>query len=148
MTNEELQNILLSEQESIVSMLLIKDKIKLIDINGGLTFSNIKFDNFSKISTKDAENYLSLWPEEYRCSKTEAKLLIERLINSYNITLENIYLATKKWLEEKESPYHGSAKNFLLKKDGTIETSRCLETLNIMKNKEAKQRTDFRNRSL
>ncbi len=30
MTNEELQNILLSEQESIVSMLLIKDKIKLI----------------------------------------------------------------------------------------------------------------------
>lgn len=52
MTNEELQNILLSEQESIVSMLLIKDKIKLIDINGGLTFQILNLIIFQNINKR------------------------------------------------------------------------------------------------
>ena len=46
-----LLEIIKEEQESIVTLLLLKEKVSLIDKNGKMCLSNVKPLNFSKINT-------------------------------------------------------------------------------------------------
>jgi hypothetical protein len=143
-----LLEIIKEEQESIVTLLLLKEKVSLIDKNGKMCLSNVKPLNFSKINTKDVENYLSLWNENFRGNKLEIKVMMERLVNTSNISVNDILNATKEWLEDKVAPYHGTAKNFLFMNSNNVETSRCLDTLELMKTNKKKETEDFRNQSL
>lgn len=143
-----LLEIIKEEQESIVTLLLLKEKVSLIDKNGKMCFSNVKPLNFSKINTKDVENYLSLWNENFRGNKLEIKVMMERLVNTSNISVNDILNATKEWLKDKVAPYHGTAKNFLFMNSNNVETSRCLDTLELMKTNKKKETEDFRNQSL
>jgi hypothetical protein len=143
-----LLEIIKEEQESIVTLLLLKEKVSLIDKNGKMCLSNVKPLNFSKINTKDVENYLSLWNENFRGNKLEIKVMMERLVNTSNISVNDILNATKEWLKDKVAPYHGTAKNFLFMNSNNVETSRCLDTLELMKTNKKKETEDFRNQSL
>ena len=136
-----LLEIIKEEQESIVTLLLLKEKVSLIDKNGKMCLSNVKPLNFSKINTKDVENYLSLWNESFRGNKLEIKVMMERLVNTSNISVNDI-------LKDKVAPYHGTAKNFLFMSSNNVETSRCLDTLELMKTNKKKETEDFRNQSL
>ncbi len=143
-----LLEIIKEEQESIVTLLLLKEKVSLIDKNGKMCLSNVKPLNFSKINTKDVEKYLSLWNESFRGNKLEIKVMMERLVNTSNISVNDILNATKEWLKDKVAPYHGTAKNFLFMNSNSVETSRCLDTLELMKTNKKKETEDFRNQSL
>ncbi len=143
-----LLEIIKEEQESIVTLLLLKEKVSLIDKNGKMCLSNVKPLNFSKINTKDVEKYLSLWNESFRGNKLEIKVMMERLVNTSNISVNDILNATKEWLKDKVAPYHGTAKNFLFMSSNNVETSRCLDTLELMKTNKKKETEDFRNQSL
>ena len=125
-----LLEIIKEEQESIVTLLLLKEKVSLIDKNGKMCLSNVKPLNFSKINTKDVEKYLSLWNESFRGNKLEIKVMMERLVNTSNISVNDILNATKEWLKD------------------SVETSRCLDTLELMKTNKKKETEDFRNQSL
>lgn len=151
--NKDLLKLIRSIQKQIVSILLVRGLVTLIDKDGPYTFSNIKItkqgnetiSNEELVTDEQVEEYRALWPRGYKGSIRSVKDKMSRFIVEHSCSYHDIFLSAKTWLLEKEMPYHGTADYFFYKKleDGT-EVSRCEEYLNDEKNTV----DDFRTRPL
>lgn len=79
-----------------------------------------------------------MWPEGYRSTNSAIRPKIDRFYQEHDTTLTEIKEATKLWLEEKMTPYHGEAKYFFYKIDKNVEVSRCEEYIEIIKERKNK----------
>ncbi|MBP8994995.1 MAG: hypothetical protein KBG30_14460 [Bacteroidales bacterium] len=133
-------------EDRVVGILLTHDYVRLIDPKGPLKFFNteITAQGHDTLKTpKELEEfikeYMKLWPAGYRATPSAIRPKLMKFLQETGSTLEEITRATKLWLQEKETPYHGRADYFFYKDD----LSRCEEYLQLIKSS-PKEEADYR----
>ena len=129
-------------QPQVISILIARGYVEVIDKNGPYKWGNCKITKDGEKVTKIIEvnetfllEYLKLWPAGYRSTKSLVKAKLARFLTEHDCSEEDIILATKKWLLDKRTPYHGKADFFFYKEISGGEESRCEEYIELIKEK-------------
>lgn len=129
-------------QPQVISILIAKGHVELIDKSGPIKWSNCKITKVGEKLTKVVDidetflaDYMKLWPAGYRSTKNLVRNKLARFMTEHECSEEQIFLATKKWLIDKRTPYHGKADFFFYKEIPGGEESRCEEYLDLVKEK-------------
>lgn len=127
-------------EPNVISILIAKGFVQLVDKKGPYKWGNCKITKEGEQVTKVVDvkdtflvEYMKLWPAGYRSTKSLVKAKAARFITEHSCSEEDIIKATKKWLSEKRTPYHGKADFFFYKQITGGEESRCEEYLELTK---------------
>lgn len=138
---KDLEKLINIVQDRVVSILITKGYVRLLDKDGPYKFSNVEVTTLGKqqlpltikVSDDEIREYMNLWPPGFRSTLGKVKQKLSRFMNEHECTMEEIKLAAQKWLRDKESPYHGKADFFFYKEEKDGEESRCEEYLDLIK---------------
>lgn len=145
MNNDQIIKLVKEKESSIINIWLINDLVELVNINDGLTLSNIRpsylgnkilgLDEFM-FTDEWLKNTIKLFPADSRGSFKKIKSTCERFIQETNCSLESIEIIIKEWLKKKEYPYHGKLENFFYTEKDHEEISRAKEMLELLEDKQ------------
>lgn len=147
---KDIQRLVNVIQDRVVGILIVQGYVELIDKNGPYKFSNIELTNqgsnvvkVENVTDEQINSYRKLWPEGYRASPSSIRPKLTRFLTEHSCTMSQIENAARKWLEDKETPYHGKADYFFYKEEKGGEISRCEEYLELGKDKEHDYREEY-----
>jgi len=89
-------------------------------------------------------SWMELWPVGFRGSRATIRDKLNRFLQEHDCSLDEIIESTNRWLQDKNTPYHGSAHHFFYKMEGIdSEISRCEEYLDIIRSPDKKSDRNF-----